>query len=333
MVAERAGTSVSTVSLVVNGKAAGRVSAEKAQQVWDAVDELGYVVDHAASSLASGRSDLIVLIAPDLWNPFFGQVISGIRSVLVGRYRLLLAVPERQGLPSAEDLRRVAAIRPAGLLTYAPERGLVDVLGQFSHPVVLMDAPGVRSSDVGVTGDPVDVVNFDLSPGVDQLVDHLWSAGHRTVAYLDSFTGSATFTLRQELFRRSCLRRKIRVLDEVFHVDMEMESSVAAVRQALPRWSEAGASAVVVANDTIAYGVLAAAAEAGVRVPEDLAVAGFDDLPTSMVCAPALTSVSLPGHGLGEAAARRLLERVEGRPSGQVPVLPADLVVRASSGS
>ncbi|GAB79220.1 transcriptional regulator, LacI family [Austwickia chelonae] len=332
MVAARAGTSVSTVSLVVNGKAAGRVSAEKVRQVWDAVDELGYVVDHAASSLASGRSDLIVLIAPDLWNPFFGQVISGIRSVLVGRYRLLLAVPERRGLPSADDLRRVAAIRPAGLLTYAPERGLVETLGQFPYPVVLMDAPGVPvGAEVG--GEPVDVVNFDVGPGVDQLVDHLWAGGHRTVAYLDSFTGSATFTVRQELFRRSCLRRGVQVLDEVFHVDLEMESSVAAVRQALPRWVAAGASAVVVANDTIAYGVLAAAAEVGVRVPEDLAVTGFDDLPTSMICAPALTSVSLPGQGLGEAAARLLLDRVEGRESGEVPVLPARLVVRASSGS
>ncbi len=123
MVAERAGTSIATVSLVVNGKDRGRVSAPIAARVRDAVDELGYVVDHAASSLARGTGDLVVLIAPDLSNPFFAEVIRGVRDTLGDRYQLVLSVTERGAQPATSDLRRFERLRPAGILVDAPAAG------------------------------------------------------------------------------------------------------------------------------------------------------------------------------------------------------------------
>ena len=92
MVAKHAGVSVATVSLVVNGKDRGRVSPANVERVRNSIDELGYVVDRVASSLSKGSSDLVILIAPDISNPFFAGVVAGIKEILGDRYQLLLSV-------------------------------------------------------------------------------------------------------------------------------------------------------------------------------------------------------------------------------------------------
>jgi LacI family transcriptional regulator len=331
MVAERAGTSIATVSLVVNGKDRGRVSTPIADRVRDAVSELGYVVDHAASSLARGRGDLVVLVAPDLSNPFFAEVIRGVRDTIGDRFQLVASVTERGAQPTAADVRRFSALRPAGILVDAPAAGFLDELGTPDHPVVLLDAPGTEDRAVAV--------NYDLAPGVDALVEHLHAAGHRTVAYLDGTSRAETFALRRSLFRAAATRFGITVVDDDVRSDLGVDAAGAAVRDALDGWLTAGATAVVAAADTIAYGVLAVAHERGLRIPEDLAVAGFDDLPSSIVTAPALTSVALPGADLGREAARRLLDALAApaTPTTSGPDaarrLPARLVPRASTGA
>ncbi|QKS18438.1 LacI family DNA-binding transcriptional regulator [Curtobacterium sp. Csp2] len=302
MVAERAGTSIATVSLVVNGKDRGRVSAPIAARVRDAVDELGYVVDHAASSLARGTGDLVVLIAPDLSNPFFAEVIRGVRDTLGDRYQLVLSVTERGAQPATSDLRRFERLRPAGILVDAP------------------DAP---------TG--AVAVDYDLTSGVAELVAHLRERGHERVAYLDGTARVATFGVRHRLFQEACAAAGITVSELGARADLTVDAAAAATEHALEAWHEDGVTAVVAAADTLAYGVLRVAAATGLRVPEDLAVAGFDDLPSSSVTAPALTSVALPGAELGRAAALRLLAAVDGTAAEPV-ALPTRLVRRASTG-
>ena len=112
----------------------------------------------------------------------------------------------------------------------------------------------------------------------------------------------------------------------------DIAEAMTAAEDALPAWRAAGATAVIAASDTLAHGVLAACARAGLRVPEDIAVAGFDDLPASAVTAPALTSVALPGDLLGSVAARLLLSLIDGVDAPETQELPAELVVRASTG-
>jgi LacI family transcriptional regulator len=308
MVAERAGTSISTVSLVVNGKSAGRISAAIVDRVQTAVDELGYV-------------DLVVLVAPDLTNPFFGQVIRGVRDELAPRYQLLLSVTDRGAQPSAADVRRFGALRPAGLLVDAPSATFLDDL-EDDAPLVLLDAPGLESRAAAV--------NYDVRPGVDALVAHLHERGHRRIAYLDGTTRAATFALRRSLLHDAAARTGIEVVASAAS-DVDLDAARSVTRAELPAWGELGVTAVVAAADTIAYGVLAEAARAGLRVPEELAVAGFDDLPSSAVTAPALTSVALPGAALGRAAARRLRSIVEGSDEAAPEVLAAHLVPRAST--
>lgn len=323
MVARRAGVSISAVSLVVNGKDAGRISAANAERIRSAVDELGYVVDRIAATLVRGRSDLVILVAPDLANPFFGQVIRGIRAELGDRYRLLLSVTDSGVQPSAADVRQFAALRPAGLLVDAPSAAFLDELGA-EEPIVLLDAPGLE--------DRATAVNYDIAPGVSALVDHLHALGHRTIGYLDASTGTETFARRQTLLLRAARHLGMTVLTDSdadaaiadadvdstapATADLDLAAAAEVATNVLPTWRAAGATAVVCAADTLAYGVLAAAAGLGIRVPDELAVAGFDDLPSSVVTAPPLTSVSLPGGALGRSAARRLLAAIDGDDAG-----------------
>ncbi|KQO61515.1 hypothetical protein ASF23_12160 [Curtobacterium sp. Leaf261] len=361
MVARRAGVSISAVSLVVNGKDAGRISAANAERIRSAVDELGYVVDRIAATLVRGRSDLVILVAPDLANPFFGQVIRGIRAELGDRYRLLLSVTDSGVQPSAADVRQFAALRPAGLLVDAPSAAFLDELGA-EEPIVLLDAPGLE--------DRATAVNYDIAPGVSALVDHLHALGHRTIGYLDASTGTETFARRRTLLLRAARRLGMTVLTDRDNdaavtvtdadadadadagaavagapvdsttpaaADLDLAAAAEVAAHVLPTWRAAGATAVVCAADTLAYGLLAAAAGLGIRVPDELAVAGFDDLPSSVVTAPPLTSVSLPGGALGRSAARRLLAAIDGDgPDSDgahhdTELLTATLVIRAST--
>jgi LacI family transcriptional regulator len=314
-VAALAGTSVATVSLVANGKTKGRISAENITRVEAAIAELGYVVDHAASALARGSADVVILVAPDLSNPYYGDVVTGITSVLGERYQLLLSVTTAGVQPTARALRRFVSLRPAGLLIDAPSETFLTEL-PAGPATVLIDAPGFENRAA--------TVNYDLGPGVDDLVAHLADQGHRTIAYVDSVTGSETFTLRRALVEVAAQRSGLRVVDGVRSLVESGDAAVAA-DGAWSTWRALGATAVICATDTQAYGVLFSARRNEVGVPEDFAVTGFDDLPPSSLTAPALTSVALPGLSIGRAAAHRLLEQLE--PSSHVTP-PADLVAR-----
>ncbi|MGN6426128.1 MAG: LacI family DNA-binding transcriptional regulator [Leifsonia sp.] len=325
MVAERAGTSVATVSLVVNGKHRGRVSDENAERVRAAVRELGYVVDGTASALARGTSDVVVLLAPDLPNPYFGRVIQGVQEELDDRFQLLLSAAATGRQPTATDVRRLAALRPAGLLVSAPGPDFLDEVPP-GIPLVLLDAPGLESRAVAV--------NYDIEPGVDALVAHLAERGHRRIGYLDGTTPAATYILRREALARRAADRGMTVFaDEDARSGPDSVEAAAVAARVLPRWRAAGVTAIVAAADTLALGVLAACADAGLRIPDDLAVAGFDDLPASAVTAPSLTSVALPGDALGREAAHRLIALLDGEgPREQRPgLLDATLIVRAST--
>ncbi|BDZ49409.1 LacI family transcriptional regulator [Frondihabitans sucicola] len=297
-VAALAGTSVSTVSLVASGKTKGRVSSSTIARVASAIETLGYVVDHTASALARGSADVVILVAPDLSNPYYGDVVRGIMSVLGDRYQLLLSVASPGVQPDASVVGRLTALRPAGLLIDAPSAEFLAAL-PAGPATVLLDAPGSARGDA--------IVNYDLVRGTDDLVDHLADQGHRVLAYLDSSTGTETFALRRSLIEAAAARRGLTLLGGVASV-VDVSAAAAAVTAAWPEWRASGATAVLCATDTQAYGALASARLHEIRVPEDVAVSGFDDLPSSVVTAPGLTSVALPGTSLGRTAASRMLE-------------------------
>ncbi|WP_306866369.1 LacI family DNA-binding transcriptional regulator [Arthrobacter bambusae] len=326
MVAAMAGVSTATVSLVANGKTQGRVSEENISRVRHAIAELGYVVDGIGSSLAKGVSSIVILVAPDISNPFFAKVIAGVRESLGSEYQLLLSVTDAGEFPRAEDVRKLLALRPAGLLVDAPNASFLEDLS-VAGPLVLLDAPGLEGYAPSV--------NLDVAHGARELAAHLAASGHNRVAYVDSVTGTATFEVRRTAFLEEAVSCGISVADKhIISTTIDVGAAAAAFAAAWPDWQRAGVTAVVCGTDTHAYGVLQEARVAGVRIPEELAVAGFDDLPYSATSNPSLTSVHLPATPLGLKAGEQLRGLMEGRELEQPQLtLESSLVVRGSTAS
>lgn len=324
MVAARAGVSTATVSLVANGKTRGRVSEDNIARVREAISELGYVVDGIGSSLAKGVSSIVILVAPDISNPFFAKVIAGVRESLGADYQLLLSVTDAGEFPQADDVRKLMALRPAGLLVDAPNADFLEELSA-AGPLVLLDAPGLESYAPSV--------NLDVAHGARELAAHLADLGHTRVAYVDSVTGTATFDVRRNAFLEEAKERGISVPPEcIMSTTIDVGAAAEAFAQAWPLWQRSGITAVVCGTDTHAYGVLQEARVAGVRIPGELAVAGFDDLPYSATSNPGLTSVHLPATPLGLKAGEQLRGLMEGRPLEQPQLtLESSLVVRGST--
>ncbi|WP_285241180.1 LacI family DNA-binding transcriptional regulator [Arthrobacter sp. G.S.26] len=324
MVAERAGVSVATVSLVANGKTAGRVSGDNITRVREAISELGYVVDGIGSSLARGVSSIVILVAPDISNPFFAKVISGVRESLGPDYQLLLSVTDSGRFPKADDVRRLMSLRPAGLLVDAPN---ADFLADLSAagPLVLLDAPGLAEF--------APAVNLDVAHGARQLAAHLAAQGHRKVAYVDSVTGTDTFAVRRRAFLTEAAALGISTpADGIIATTIDVGAAAAAFATSWTQWQREGVTAVVCGTDTHAYGVLQEARVAGVDIPGELAVAGFDDLPYSATSNPGLTSVHLPAAPLGLEAGAQLRRLMQGEALVQSEVtLESSLVVRGST--
>ena len=324
MVAARAGVSTATVSLVANGKTRGRVSEDNISRVREAIAELGYVVDSIGSSLAKGISSIVILVAPDISNPFFAKVIAGVRGALGADYQLLLSVTDAGEFPRVDDVRRLLALRPAGLLVDAPSAEFLEDLS-VAGPLVLLDAPGLETFAPSV--------NLDVGHGARLLARHLADAGHERAAYVDSVTGTATFDIRRAAFLAESAALGITVAaDHVIGTTIDVGAAAGAFAAAWPGWQRDGVTAVVCATDTHAYGVLQEARVAGVRIPQELAVAGFDDLPYSATSNPGLTSVHLPADALGARAGDQLRRLMEGRGLEEPQlVLQSSLIVRGST--
>ncbi|MCW4466665.1 LacI family transcriptional regulator [Glutamicibacter sp. MNS18] len=323
MVAQHAGVSTATVSLVANGKSAGRVSERNVIRVREAIADLGYVVDGIGSSLARGVSSTIIMVAPDISNPFFARLIAGVRQVLGSEYQLLLAVTDPGQAPGIAETRRLLGLRPAGLLIDAPNPRFIGELGA-PVPVVAVDAPDAPGN--------VPAVNLDVAQGARDMAAHFARLGHRKVAYLDAINDTATMRQRRTAFAAAAAELGMQ-LPEGAVTSCTIELGQAARHFALhwPRWRELGITAVGCATDTHAYGVLQEARAAAVRVPEDLAVAGFDDLPYSATTNPPLTSINLDATELGRTAATQLRQLIEGHPLEQSHVTLAGRLIERGS--
>lgn len=325
-VAREAGVSTATVSRVFNDNPA--VSDDTRRRVRDVATKLNYWPNGVARSLITSRTHALGVLLPELHGEFFSEVIHGID--LAARragFHLLVSSfhSDTEGLIAA--LRSIRG-RVDGLVVMAPDiegRATIQAcVGEL--PVVLLN-PGEEPPDC----DTLSVANFE---GARSAVRHLIALGHRTVATVTGPHRNVEARQRLEGYRFA-LRESGIVPETSLEIrgDFTEPSGYEAAATLLalrPR-----PAAVFAANDSMAVGLVGALNDAGVQVPQDLAVVGFDDTPIARYMTPALTTVHVDAFELGERALDRLLERASGGRGSPArhEIVPATLVVRASCGS
>lgn len=320
-VAERAGVSIATVSRV--HREAERVAEPTRERVRQAIAELAYRPSRLGRSLARGSHDAIGIVFPDLSGPYFSTVILGYEeaSSTSGRSVMILGTHGRPG--SVDDVLNMAD-RVDGLVVMSQTIGdaIVRELDQRGVPIVLLARPPAGRADS---------IRTENRASAGELTRHLLAHGHREIAFLGDPDGSADARERwagfQDAHRAAGLRP---AFDPVACGYREVDGRDAAAR--LLDGPERP-TAIVCGNDEIALGTMDAARARGIRVPDDLAITGWDDIPMTRHVSPALTTVRQPMLELGRRAAELLDERIStNRTEPRHEVLPTELVVRASCG-
>ncbi len=323
-VAARAGVSRATVSRVVNGLA---VTASSQDAVRQAIDELGYVPNHAARTLVTQRTDLIALVLPETTarvfsdDQFFPGVVNGISQVLEQQDKQLVLMLAGSAASHARIERSVAGRHVDGVLLASLHGAdpLPTALTRIGIPVVCNERP------LGSTSLPY--VGVDNLGGAVTAVRHLLDTGRTRIATIagpqDMIAGIDRLAGYREAMRDSTRRSIVAV------GDFTLDSGLAAMRQLLA--DDPGLDAVFAASDLMAHGALKALREAGRRVPADVAVVGFDDIALAQHTDPPLTTVRQPIVEIGRRMATQLLRLVAGEDIEQTTMLATELVVREST--
>jgi DNA-binding LacI/PurR family transcriptional regulator len=315
-VARCAGVSQSTVSLVFSGKGRGRVSEATQENVRRCARELGYRPNVAAQALRLGASRAVALLVPDITNPFFSRVLRGAqRAAQNAGYTVALVDTANDRRWEEQSFEALRAGPVDGYLLFevsAPEALAPD------QNVVLMEAEAPRRPSV----------RFDAEGGAAAAFRHLLDLGHRRVGHLAAAFDAPTFHLREAARRRA--------LTEVgLDPDTQPRAATAIgiddARAAAGPLLDERPTAVFCDDDIIAAGVYLAARERGLQIPDELSVVGFDDMDFARVLDPPLTTVALDGERLGASAFELLEARMAGRRTRRRVVLPAELLVRAST--
>lgn len=316
-VAQLAGVSQATVSLVFSGSEAGhRVSEATRQRVREAARSLGYRPQAAGRQLRLGRSGMILLAVPNILGPFFGRVLVGVHEE-AGRHGLAVVVSSGWG--SATLAEAATTSRFDGLLICSPDDSQLGEL-PADTPAVFLDADPVAER-------ARPTVELDVAGGMRAAVEHLAALGHRRIGHLRSTHSAYTFRVRQAAFEEAA--RGLEVLEVGVSLNEGRSAARSAAHRLLSRPDRP--HAVVCDDDVVASGLYQAAAELGLRIPADVSVVGIDNIPVADLLAPPLTTVDLPGEELGRVGVAALAALLRGEPAPSVAPLATGLVLRAST--
>jgi LacI family transcriptional regulator len=325
-VAKLAGVAPITVSRVVNDS--GYVSQATRTKVEAAVEELGYVPNMLGPSLRFKQTMTLAMIVTDIANPFWTTVTRGVEDVAQANgYSTILCNTDESEEKQEQYLQMLLRRRIDGILLVPASSSAapIELIQKQGIPVVVVDRT--------IPAVDVDTVRADSEKGAYQLAKYLISLGHRQITLLNGPQTVSTAQDRVAGFCRALNENELQVCDtQVLWGSFTQESGYEMATTALtlsPR-----PTALFAANNFVAIGAIRALQEQNLRVPEDIALVSFDDIPPAFTINPFLTVARQPAREMGKQAARLLLERIKGeagRPCQQV-VLSTEMIVRASSG-
>lgn len=323
-VAALAGVSYTTVSHVVNDSRP--VRADKRERVLAAVAELKFVPSAVARSLKVRATGTIGMLVPSNTNPYFAEIAQGIEGFFRRHgYCVFLCNSDNDIATQREWLRVLHEKRVDGLIvaSVGDEACAADALAHADVPIVVIDRP--------IAGIRADSVQVDHQGGAAMATRHLIDLGHRRIACIAGPDSTAVSASRVNGFRMAMAEHALAVPPEAVAVgDFSSPGGYAAADKLFREYAP---TAIVAGNDVMAIGALRAAAERGLKVPEDCSIIGFDDIEMSRYIYPALSTVGQAIVRLGETAATSLLDRICGRVTGDMRelTLPPRLLLRESS--
>lgn len=326
-IAQKLGVHPATVSRALNPRTAHLVNAATVERVRKAAAAMNYVPNPMASGLRTSRSHTIGVVIPDLTNPLFPGMVRGMQDTLSrAGYTPLLVNTDNDPATEAQMVASLRARRVDGFILATARRDhplLVELASRF--PIVLINRVTESIQLPSVAADD--------QHGIRLAVDHVYDMGHREIAHLAGPKWSSTGHERAQAFNRvmrelglSVAKRNVAV--SAWNIEEAKETATGMLARD-PR-----ITAIVAANDQLAIGVIEAARERRLRIPRDLSVIGYNDMPFMDLVDPPLTTIRVPQHEIGSEAARLLLSHLAeegGTPVKQVRLTP-ELVVRASTG-
>jgi LacI family transcriptional regulator len=324
-VARQAGVSQATVSYVLNNSAAISVPEETRQRIMAVIKELGYVPDRTARSLRTSKTYTIAAIIPDITNPFYPTFVRGIQDITKQIEYDLIIYNSDGGLDEEQHcLNSIKQNQVDGLIVvpfHLSENELLDV----GIPIVqLIQKPSEPPT--------LDSIFIDNVTAAQSVVNHLIERGHTRIGMIAGEVDTPPRKKRILGYQQAIAEHHI-PLDEILirGGDFTEKGGYETMKELLRLTPQV--TAVFAANDLMAMGAITAIREAGLRVPLDIAVAGFDDIPAVRLISPPLTTVSQFQHNIGRRAAEMLFERLDRREIGPMRSIemPFALIVRESA--
>ena len=323
-VAEKAGVSLGTVSRVINNDA--HVAPETRERVGAVMRELGYVVNRQARSLKGSRTNVIGVLVPDLGTGYIGEIMRGIDAELaLSQLDLMLFTTHRTAIKEASYVANLVEGMVDGLLVVLP-RNPVDYTGSLTRrnfPFVLIDHQG--------TGEQCPAVGATNWQGAYNATEYLIKSGHTRIGFITGSMDLGCAVDRLAGYRSALRTHHIPDASELVYEGNFFQPDGYAGALALLDLPEPP-TAIFASNDVMAMGVMDAVRNRGLRIPEDVSVVGFDDIPQSAVVFPPLTTVRQPLEQMGSVATQVLLGILKSpeKEAGRIE-LPTELVVRGST--
>jgi LacI family transcriptional regulator len=322
-VAAQAGVSFGTVSRVINNDI--HVRKETRERVLETMERLGYVINRQARSLAGGRSNSIGVLVPDLGTGYIGEIIRGIDAELsLTDLDLILYTTHRTASKEANYVANLATGIVDGLLLVLP-RSPVDFIGDLTQrkfPFVLIDHQGA-----GRECPAVGATNWQ---GAYNATEYLVKLGHKRIGFITGSMDLGCAVDRLDGYRSALRTHHIPLAPELVYEGNFLQLDGYAGTQALLDLP-VPPTAIFASNDVMAMGVMDAVRSRALRLPGDISVVGFDDIPQASLVRPSLTTVNQPLEKMGRVATQKLLDLLQ-RPDTEAEriELPTELIIRES---